>query len=205
MRVAGGARAGRYVAPCIAGFLGGDHVCALFDRVQAAPDGPWLLLDIGTNTEIALVHGSDVISVSCASGPAFEGGRVSCGMRTAPGAVDAVRFDGDAVVLSTVADRTPVGICGSGVLSIVAALKQVAAVDRRGRLLVGPRWVRERLGTREVVLHEVPGDAAAAGVRGTLVCRAARREVQALARRVRHLEFASCPDFQRVYARRCVL
>ncbi len=150
-----------YTAPSIAGFVGGDHVAALIDVLAAPPSDPWAMLDIGTNTEIALSAGARITSVSCASGPAFEGGKLTCGMRAAPGAVERVVIDGKTPQVTTIGGRPPVGICGSGVLSIVAALRRADLANERGRLAVRAPFVRARAGTREFVVWE---DAAASAL-----------------------------------------
>ena len=142
-----------YVAPSIAGFVGGDHVAALTEVLAHPPQGRWAMLDIGTNTEIALSTDDGITSVSCASGPAFEGGKLSCGMRAAPGAVERIGLNERAEV-STIGGGTPIGICGSGVLSVVAALRRAELVSRRGRLAIKAPLVRDRAGTREFVLWE---------------------------------------------------
>ena len=142
-----------YCAPNVAGFVGGDHLSALLDVAAKTPTGKWAMLDIGTNTEIALCVGGKISSVSCASGPAFEGGKLTCGMRASPGAIDRVVIN-DTVEISTIGGRPPTGICGSGVLSLVASLKRADIVDGRGRMKLGHRLVRERGSSREFVLRD---------------------------------------------------
>jgi uncharacterized 2Fe-2S/4Fe-4S cluster protein (DUF4445 family) len=89
LEVAAGARL--YCPPNIAGVLGSDHVAALTEILAMALEGRWLLLDIGTNTEIALCADGRITSVSCASGPAFEAGKLMAAMAALrnSGAVDA--------------------------------------------------------------------------------------------------------------------
>jgi len=111
------------------------------------------MLDIGTNTEIALCANGKITSVSCASGPAFEGGKLMCGMRAAPGAVDRVVIH-DSSEISTIGALPPIGICGSGVLSLVASLKKAGIVNTRGRMKLGHRLIRERGSSREFVIRD---------------------------------------------------
>lgn len=125
-----------HVAPNIGGFVGGDHVAALL-----ATESLWnaattaLVMDIGTNTEISLIHAGTLRSVSSPSGPALEGGHVSCGMRAAEGAIERVAPAADGtLVVRTIGNREAVGLCGSGVLDALAALHRVGAVDPRGRI-----------------------------------------------------------------------
>ncbi|MBS1181449.1 MAG: Methyltransferase corrinoid activation protein [Proteobacteria bacterium] len=142
-----------YCAPSVAGFVGGDHVAALIDVLADPPAGTWALLDIGTNTEISLHAHGKLTSVSCASGPAFEGGGITWGMRAAPGAIERATLD-DELRLSTIGGRPPIGICGSGALSLVAALRRSQIVNARGRLDRDGPCVRERQGKREFVLSD---------------------------------------------------
>ncbi len=142
-----------YVGPNIAGFVGSDHVAALFETLIDPPKGRWALMDIGTNTELSLFADGQFTSASCASGPAFEGGMLSCGMRAAPGAITRVRLNRH-VQIETIGGAEPVGICGSGVLSLVSELRRSGAIDGRGRLSLSHRQVRERANRREFVLAD---------------------------------------------------
>ncbi|MCM5559353.1 ASKHA domain-containing protein [Pleomorphomonas sp. JP5] len=146
-----------YCAPSIAGFVGGDHIAALIAVLANPPSGTWALLDIGTNTEISLHANGKLTSVSCASGPAFEGAGLSCGMRAAPGAIDYVHIDDD-LHLSIIGEQPPVGVCGSGALSLVAALRRSGIVNARGRLDKDRLRVREQSGKREFVLTDERAD-----------------------------------------------
>ena len=122
-----------HLLPNIAGFVGGDHVASLL--ASKSIDGkPVIIMDIGTNTELSLVEGNNITSVSCPSGPAFEGGNISFGMRAAAGAIESVRLKNNAVQLQTIGDETPVGICGSGVMDVVAQLHLGGVCNERGRL-----------------------------------------------------------------------
>lgn len=124
-----------HVAANIGGFVGGDHVTALL-----ATEDLWggratsLLMDIGTNTEISLIRGESIASASCPSGPALEGGHISCGMRAAEGAIERVTVEDGRIVVATIGGKEPVGLCGSGVLDAVAMLLRAGMVDARGRL-----------------------------------------------------------------------
>ena len=122
-----------YMPPNIAGYVGADHVAMLLaSRLQQQP-GIAIALDIGTNTEISLSRNGELVSCSCASGPAFEGAHIHAGMRAVPGAIERARFyDGD-WQFSTVDGLTPVGICGSGILDVVAALLTSGQIDEAGR------------------------------------------------------------------------
>jgi uncharacterized 2Fe-2S/4Fe-4S cluster protein (DUF4445 family) len=95
-----------------------------------------LSIDIGTNGEMVLGRGGSLLATSTAAGPAFEGAQISCGMRALPGAVVAATlgFDG-AVQLQTVGDASPLGLCGTGLVSAVAQFLEREVVDATGRLL----------------------------------------------------------------------
>jgi uncharacterized 2Fe-2S/4Fe-4S cluster protein (DUF4445 family) len=125
-----------HVLPNVGGFIGGDHVAALL-----ATESRWrtqrtsVVMDIGTNTEISLIHDGEIRSASSPSGPALEGGHISCGMRAADGAIERVGLDSEGrLVLRTIGGEPPVGLCGSGVIDALAALHRARIVDDRGRL-----------------------------------------------------------------------
>ncbi|MBI2918440.1 MAG: DUF4445 domain-containing protein [Chloroflexi bacterium] len=141
-----------HLLPNIAGFVGGDHVAALLATEPWRPERPVLLLDIGTNTEVSLTKDGATTAVSCASGPAFEGGHIKDGMRAAPGAIERLRIaDGD-VQYQTIDNALPVGICGSGILDSVAQFYLAGVVDQGGRLRDGHPRMRSRGEQREFVL-----------------------------------------------------
>jgi uncharacterized 2Fe-2S/4Fe-4S cluster protein (DUF4445 family) len=112
-----------------------------------------LVMDIGTNTEISLIHGGARLTASCPSGPALEGGHISCGMRAAEGAIERVRVRGGAHRrIRTIGGRQAVGLCGSGVLDALAVLHRARIVDDRGRLAAGQADVEETNGQRAALL-----------------------------------------------------
>jgi uncharacterized 2Fe-2S/4Fe-4S cluster protein (DUF4445 family) len=139
-----------HVAPSIGGFVGGDHVTALLATRELWAGGKIsLVMDIGTNTEISLIHKGQILSASCPSGPALEGGHISCGMRAAEGAIERVGLAADAsLTLKVIGNKTPVGLCGSGVLDAMAMLHRAGMVDDRGRLNAGHPSVSEHEGRR---------------------------------------------------------
>jgi uncharacterized 2Fe-2S/4Fe-4S cluster protein (DUF4445 family) len=133
LQVAGGAWV--HVAPNVGGFVGGDHVTALL-----ATEEHWqnlstaLVMDIGTNTEISLIHQGRFYSASAPSGPALEGGHISCGMRAAEGAIEKVSFAEGRLTCATIGHKKAIGLCGSGVLDALAALHHAGLVSDQGRL-----------------------------------------------------------------------
>jgi uncharacterized 2Fe-2S/4Fe-4S cluster protein (DUF4445 family) len=125
-----------HILPCIGGFVGADHVAMILATDLDHSQKVRLGLDIGTNTEIALVK-PDVpylSSVACASGPAFEGAHISDGMRAASGAIEAVRLTDQGIKLRTIDDAPPVGLCGSGIVDAVAELRRWSLINTGGRL-----------------------------------------------------------------------
>jgi uncharacterized 2Fe-2S/4Fe-4S cluster protein (DUF4445 family) len=118
----------------IAGFVGADHTADLLAVDALRIKDTVILIDIGTNTEISLIHKGEVSSVSCASGPAFEGGHIRCGMRAAAGAIERLRIENGKVEYQTIDDASPCGICGSGVLDGLAEMYRSGIVDKGGRM-----------------------------------------------------------------------
>ncbi len=126
-----------YCLSTVAGFIGSDHMAMILASSLFKKKGNCIGIDIGTNTEIALVSSKKIYSVSTASGPAFEGAHIKYGMRAAPGAIERVIIDKDSCVpsIQTIEDRDPVGICGSGILDAIAELLKAEIIDRRGKFM----------------------------------------------------------------------
>jgi uncharacterized 2Fe-2S/4Fe-4S cluster protein (DUF4445 family) len=141
-----------HLLPNIAGFVGGDHVAVLLAIKAGEAVGPLLAIDIGTNTEISLAVRGEISSVSCASGPAFEGAHISCGMRAAPGAIEHVRLTGQEIQYHTIHGSKPAGICGSGIFDTLAQLFLNGIIDQGGRIKEGHPRVRDNEKGREFVI-----------------------------------------------------
>ena len=122
------------ILPNIAGFVGGDTVGCMvatgFDRLEELT----LLIDIGTNGEMVLGSKHRRIACSTAAGPAFEGAKISCGMRGAEGAVDHVSLEQGRISYHVIGDVPPKGLCGSGLLDLVAVLLDAGIIDESGRM-----------------------------------------------------------------------
>ncbi len=120
--------------PNVAGFVGADTVgCMLstrFDKKEIVT----LMIDIGTNGEMVIGNKDRRICCSTAAGPAFEGARISQGMRGATGAIDHAHWEKDHLEYHVIGDGEAVGICGSGVLDVIAALLNAGIISWRGRL-----------------------------------------------------------------------
>ncbi len=123
-----------HLLPNIAGFVGADHVAMLLSTEVWQSDSVILAIDIGTNTEVSLVSNGHITCVSCASGPAFEGGHIKYGMRAAPGAIERLRLIDDRVEYQTIAGSPPAGLCGSGILDAMAQLYLAGVLNTRGRM-----------------------------------------------------------------------
>lgn len=168
-------RATLYLPPNIAGYVGGDHVAMLLASGADRGSGTRLLVDIGTNSEVSLLHDGELLTCSCPSGPAFEGAHISAGMRAAPGAIERVRIVDGQVFVTTIGNGPASGICGSGILDAVAEMAGAGVLNRRGALAKEAPGVRIRDGRPEFVL--VAG-ATAGGEREIVITRRDVNEIQ---------------------------
>ena len=127
---------GVHFPPPIAGFVGSDALAVVAATHLVDVKKPSMAIDIGTNTEIALARDGRVTVTSCASGPAFEGYQIRNGMKAVAGAIERVRIDdeGVPVELATITGADPIGICGSGVVDLLAGLVRARVVDKSGRM-----------------------------------------------------------------------
>jgi uncharacterized 2Fe-2S/4Fe-4S cluster protein (DUF4445 family) len=123
--------------PCLGGFVGSDVLAGIravgLDRVEA----PAALLDLGTNGEIVVAAGERLYCASAAAGPAFEGARISCGMRAAAGAIAAVEAVAGRLVARVLGGGPARGVCGSGLVDAVARGLDLGLVGPSGRLAGG--------------------------------------------------------------------
>ena len=124
-----------HLLPGIGGFVGADHVSMIIGAGIDKKDKITLGVDIGTNTEIVLNNPEidSLVSLSCPSGPAFEGAHVTDGMKAARGAIEAVRITEENVEFRTIGDAPPIGLCGSGIIDAVAELYRWGIISERGR------------------------------------------------------------------------
>ena len=123
------------LAPPVAGFVGSDLLADLIATGLAAGPPGSLLLDFGTNTEIALWDGRRVHVTSVPGGPAFEGVGIRHGMAAEPGAIHRVREAAGAPVFETIGEAPPRGYCGSGFVDAVAMLAARGALKANGRFV----------------------------------------------------------------------
>ena len=114
--------------PNISAFVGADIVAGL-NLVSAPMSGKHdLLIDLGTNAEVVLFSEKDALCTAAAAGPCFEGANISCGMSATAGAISAYGEDG----IKTIADAKPLGICGTGLVDVIAVLLERGEIDETG-------------------------------------------------------------------------
>ncbi|MEA4923881.1 MAG: ASKHA domain-containing protein [Syntrophomonadaceae bacterium] len=119
------------IPPQLGGFVGADTTACLL-TLTPYRDRAFLLIDIGTNSEIVLCHQGQMWAASAAAGPAFEGGALSCGMRAGSGAIDKVFMHQDKLSFRVIGGGAPRGICGSGIIDLVSVLLQNHWLDQNG-------------------------------------------------------------------------
>ncbi len=133
-----------YVAPAVAGYVGGDITAGLLASSMMEREGIQLFIDIGTNGEMALGNNRRAVCCATAAGPAFEGASITLGMPAMPGAVSSVEAQDGSWAIETVDDAPAAGICGSGLLDAVSAFVKAGIVDETGYLLdedeVADQW-----------------------------------------------------------------
>lgn len=125
-------RARVWSVPCVSGYVGGDIVAGLVASGARQRDGASLYIDIGTNGEIVLCAREKIHACSAAAGPAFEGARISCGMRAEAGAIDHAELRDAHVAFTTIGSARARGICGTGLIDLVACLLNAGLVDKSG-------------------------------------------------------------------------
>ena len=123
------------VYPSISSFIGGDIVAGVMGSGIHLSDQLSLFIDIGTNAEIVIGNRDWLTCAACSAGPAFEGGGVQCGMRADIGAIEDFSVDPHTLepMILTVGNVRPRGICGSGLINIVARLLEAGIIDNRGK------------------------------------------------------------------------
>lgn len=151
--------------PSVASYVGGDIVSGVLVTDMANNDELVLFIDIGTNGEIVLGNRDWLVACACSAGPCFEGGGISFGMRAMPGAIERVDIDPESfdVTLKVVGGGKPVGICGSGLVDVLAKLREAGIIDRAGNFQkdVNSFRIRETEEDKEFVLawsHQADGD-----------------------------------------------
>ncbi len=140
-----------YVLPCIAGHVGADAAGVVLSEAPQDSDEVVLAVDVGTNAEIILGSRARLLACSSPTGPAFEGAQISCGQRAAPGAIERIRID--PVTLeprfrvigselwsdepgfdAAIAGTGVTGICGSGIIEIIAEMYLAGVINQDGQV-----------------------------------------------------------------------
>ncbi|MBT0961581.1 ASKHA domain-containing protein [Denitromonas iodatirespirans] len=138
-----------YALPCIAGHVGADTAAAILSETPYLTDAMTLIVDVGTNAEIVLGNRERLLAASSPTGPAFEGAQISCGQRAAPGAIERVRIDpatleprfkvigcelwsNEAGFAEATVATGVTGVCGSGIVEIMAELYLAGIIDQDG-------------------------------------------------------------------------
>ncbi len=253
--------------PLVASHVGADAAADLIAVEAIARGGSFLLVDIGTNSEIVVSDGSRLVAASSPAGPAFEGGGVRYGMPGADGAIEQIRITDHRFRIRVIGDVLPEGICGSGLVDLLSELRRTGLMtsrgtfaDRRAEILVEPdhpitfsradvghlsiakaatavgqRVLLRRLGLRAEDLEHVylaggfanaidtesafkigllvpvpeqrvrrVGNASVVGARALLLSLERRAELEALVRRIDHVELESEPDFFDLFTDGCM-
>ncbi len=165
------------IAPNIGSYVGGDITAGTFAGMLWNREELSLFIDLGTNGEIVFGNQDFLVSCACSAGPAFEGGDISCGMRATDGAIESLTIDADSMepTLGVIgeAGQKPVGLCGSGIIDLIAELFRCGIINAKGIFVrEGKRVAHDRHGIgryilatpdesatgREVALNEVDID-----------------------------------------------
>ncbi len=120
--------------PLIGGFVGSDALACLAYFNFDQPDGPMLAIDLGTNGEVMVTDGKQILTASTAAGPAFEGVNISCGSRAVDGAITDLTLNNGEFELTTIDGGDPVGLTGSGLLAAIAAFRRAGLIEESGRI-----------------------------------------------------------------------
>ena len=163
------------LAPNIGSYVGGDITAgALVSMIWNKPEMS-LFIDLGTNGELVFGNEEFLMSCACSAGPAFEGGDISCGMRASDGAVEACTIDKETMepTLTVVGGGAPVGICGSGIIDVIAELFRCGIINGKGKFVCeGERilhdehgmgsyvlaWQKDAGGMKDITINEVDID-----------------------------------------------
>jgi uncharacterized 2Fe-2S/4Fe-4S cluster protein (DUF4445 family) len=149
--------------PGVSSYVGGDTTAGILSSGLYKETDLSILIDIGTNGEIALGNKDFIIASAASAGPAFEGSGVCCGMRASKGAIQKVNIDPKTfeVKFSTIGGTLPRGICGSGYIDLIATMLKSGIIDKNGKInSVSPRRVRSgELGKEFVVAFKEESDA----------------------------------------------
>jgi uncharacterized 2Fe-2S/4Fe-4S cluster protein (DUF4445 family) len=134
LKAAPGARI--YCLPSVSSYIGSDIVSGVYVCEMHKQSGNILFIDIGTNGEIVLSNNGNLLSCSCAAGPALEGMNISSGMRAAEGAIEDLKItEENGIELKVIGNEEPIGLCGSGILAVVKELVRTGLVKKDGAFI----------------------------------------------------------------------
>jgi uncharacterized 2Fe-2S/4Fe-4S cluster protein (DUF4445 family) len=155
LRIAVHPNARALIFPNVGSYFGGDLIAGILDSEMDRRDETAILVDVGTNAEVVLGNRNWMMACAGAAGPALEGGVTRMGTTAGPGVIDRISIGPDAMTfdLHTIDDRPPMGICGSGIIDLAAALFRSAMIDIRGKLR--PERCGNRLITKDELAHLV--------------------------------------------------
>ena len=130
-----------YIFPNVGSYFGGDLLSGILASGMHKREEISMLIDVGTNAEVVLGNSMWMVACAGAAGPALEGGILACGMRATQGAIERVRIDRDRlhITYKTIGDCPPKGLCGSGIIDLLAEMFVAGLVDPTGKL-VPERW-----------------------------------------------------------------
>ncbi|SHH45348.1 ASKHA domain-containing protein [Clostridium grantii] len=123
-----------FLLPSVSAYVGGDITSGIYTTDMGHKDFISILLDIGTNGEMVIGNKDKLMSASTAAGPAFEGAKIKYGVGGVKGAIEAIKIEGNKVLVKTIANEPPLGICGTGVVDIVSELLDNKIIDETGYL-----------------------------------------------------------------------
>ena len=255
-----------YSLPLVASHVGADVAADLVAIDMDESSQSAMLVDVGTNTEVVIAHEGRLVAASCPAGPAFEGGGITYGMPGYEGAIESMRWAGDAWQYTTIGDAAAEGLCGSGLIDLLAELRrhelmtpkgvfadkkrQLELVPERGitfsRLdasnlaqakaanYCGQYIVLRALGLNPALVEKLylaggfanyvnteaavdigflaaveqsritkVGNAAAQGAREVLLSRTKRARIEALVKRIEHIELETTADFFELFVEGC--
>ena len=142
-----------HVVPAISSWVGGDLTAGILVTGLHERDDVCMLVDLGTNGEIIVGNSDWLAACSASTGPAFEGAGVKCGMMAEKGAIERVYVEDGEIRFKVIGNVEPRGICGSGIIDLLAVLVATGVMDRSGRLIEGSHpGVGSRRETREFVV-----------------------------------------------------
>ena len=144
-----------YILPCVGSYFGGDLIAGILASGIHLQEDLSLLVDVGTNAEVVLGNSEWLMACAGAAGPALEGGVASMGMMAAPGVIDKVSIDPESneLQIRTIHNKSPIGICGSGLIDLIAQLFLAGLIDLRGKFV--PKRCGKRLKTMDGIHHLV--------------------------------------------------